>query len=379
MLTAEGCRTRRARLWEALQEKPDCIVLSSPRHLVYFANFYASPFVYSSQNAAALLILTADGRSTLIADNVAKRFAEASHVDEVVQADWYDGRHSAGSRDGSIQTAAVEKLKQLGRGRVGYERDTPYLPLAQAGMEPVRISCGTVAHLQRQKDPDEMELMRRSIGAGEAGHKAAIEGIKPGMTELQAYQLVANAAMEAVGEQVIVYGDFASGPNAEKGGGAPTDRVIEKDDLFILDYSVVVRGYRGDFTNTFVVDGGKADPRCKKMADACLEAMSAAEKMLGPGVACKDVDARARETLLSHDPSFTLRHHVGHGLGLGHPDPPYIVPESSETLMEGDVVTIEPGQYHPGVGGMRFERNYLITADGYENLTHHFLGLEPHA
>jgi Xaa-Pro aminopeptidase len=63
---------------------------------------------------------------------------------------------------------------------------------------------------------------------------------------------------------------------------------------------------------------------------------------------------------------------------LGHPDPPYIVPESNETLMEGDIVTIEPGQYHAGLGGMRFERNYLITADGYETLTHHFLGLEPH-
>src|SRR5262245_7386170 len=132
MLTAEGCRSRRARLWEALPEKPDCIVLSAPRNLTYFANFYASPFVYSSQNLSALLIVTADGGSILVADNVARRFAEASHVDEVVQVDWYDGRHSAGSRNGAIQVAAVEKLKQLGGGRIGYERDTPYWPLVES-------------------------------------------------------------------------------------------------------------------------------------------------------------------------------------------------------------------------------------------------------
>jgi Xaa-Pro aminopeptidase len=377
MLTAEGCRNRRARLWEALPEKPDCIVLSSPRHLVYFADFYPSPFLYSSQNSTALLILTPDGGGTLVADNVAKRFAEAAHVDEAITPSWYDGKHSAGSREGVVQKAVVDKLKQLDARRFGYERNTPHWVLTQGPTEPVRISCSVLADLQRRKDADEMELMRKSIRAGEAGHKAAVAGIQPGMTELQAYHLVADAAMEAIGEQAIVYGDFASGANAERGGGGPTDRVIEKDDLFILDYSVIVRGYRGDFTNTFVVAGGKAESRVKEMERACLEAMSAAEKLLRSGAACRDVDAAGRGTLLAHDSSFTLRHHMGHGIGLGHPDPPYIVPESNETLVVGDVVTLEPGQYHPGVGGMRFERNYLITEDGYENLTHHFLGLEP--
>ena len=66
--------------------------------------------------------------------------------------------------------------------------------------------------------------------------------------------------------------------------------------------------------------------------------------------------------------------HSGHGLGLGHPEPPYLVPESTETLQSGDVVALEPGLYVPGVGGMRFERNYLIT-DGHETLTRHRLGL----
>jgi Xaa-Pro dipeptidase len=72
-------------------------------------------------------------------------------------------------------------------------------------------------------------------------------------------------------------------------------------------------------------------------------------------------------------PYFT--HHAGHGIGLSHPEPPFIVPESSETLVAGDVVTLEPGLYLSGVGGMRFERNYLVTQEGYELLSEHHLGL----
>ena len=64
-------------------------------------------------------------------------------------------------------------------------------------------------------------------------------------------------------------------------------------------------------------------------------------------------------------------------MGLGHPDPPYLVPQSTETLIAGDIVTLEPGLYVSGIGGMRFERNYLITDNGYELLTHHALGLTP--
>jgi len=71
--------------------------------------------------------------------------------------------------------------------------------------------------------------------------------------------------------------------------------------------------------------------------------------------------------------------HTGHGLGLGHPEPPYLVPESIETLQAHDVVALEPGLFLPAVGGMRFERNYLITDCGHEMLTRHQLGLTPRA
>jgi Xaa-Pro aminopeptidase len=77
---------------------------------------------------------------------------------------------------------------------------------------------------------------------------------------------------------------------------------------------------------------------------------------------------------LKLDHAFTS--HSGHGLGLGHPEPPYFVPESDETLVAGDVVALEPGLYIEGVGGMRYERNYLITPDGFETLSNHALRIE---
>jgi len=99
--------------------------------------------------------------------------------------------------------------------------------------------------------------------------------------------------------------------------------------------------------------------------------MEAGEKSLRAGVPCREVyfavhNEFARRELAEHFP-----HHAGHGIGLGHPEPPFLVPESSETLLEGDIVTLEPGVYVPGVAGMRYERNYLITVDGYELLSDH--------
>jgi Xaa-Pro aminopeptidase len=83
------------------------------------------------------------------------------------------------------------------------------------------------------------------------------------------------------------------------------------------------------------------------------------------------VHAAVRDKLAERHLAEYFPHHAGHGVGLGHPEAPFIVPESSETLAAGDVVTLEPGVYLPGTAGMRYERNYLITETGYENLSDH--------
>ncbi len=380
MLIAEGCAARRKRLWEALPATCDLLVLGDPSHLIYFAGYVPSPFVFRTVESGALLLLE-PGRSTLVADDMVKGFLEKAFVDERVAPAWYDGRHSAPYRQGQLIDSALGRLSKMPGRRVGIEMAgvpsgvVEGLRAARPGLELVDIGP-LIRPLRRSKDPDEVETLRRSMRAGEAAQAAALAEVRPGMSELDACLIVHRAAADAAGEPVIVYGDFASGPRCYRDKGGPaTAREIEPSDLLLLDFSVVVSGYRGDFTNTFAV-GGAPTARQREMFEACLDALRAGESRLKPGTAGRDVDAAVRGhfATLGLDHAFTS--HSGHGLGLGHPEPPYFVPESTDTLVEGDVVALEPGLYIDGVGGMRYEGNYLITADGYETLSNHELRIE---
>jgi Xaa-Pro dipeptidase len=379
MLTVQGCRDRRTRLWAAFEEKPDWILLSEPRHLMYFANYSASPFTFRSQNASALLILGPDDQTVLLADNMLGTFAEKAHVSDVIAPRWYEGQGTAPDRQAVLVGAAIDAMRARRGSRIGFDEAVPaevclHLREARSGL--ARTALGPIAgRLMRRKDPDEIALFRRSARAIDAGFTGAADRIRPGMTELQAYGAVHDLAREAAGEAVLVYGDFVSGPRTLEKGGPPSSRRLEPGDLFLLDYSVVVHGYRGDFANTWTV-GGAPTPQQRELAGACLEAMRAGEARLKPDMDARSVDAAVREVFAGRGVLEHFPHHTGHGLGLGHPDPPYLTRESTETLMEGDILTLEPGLYVEGVGGMRFERNYLITRTGYEVLSRHHLGLE---
>jgi len=143
--------------------------------------------------------------------------------------------------------------------------------------------------------------------------------------------------------------------------------------MLILDFSVAMDCYRSDFTNTIAV-GGATDEQVMlfKLVEA---AMQAGEETLQAGAAAKDVYAATAEPLRESGYGDTWTSHAGHGLGLGHPEPPVIVPESSDTLLSGDVVTLEPALYVEGIGGIRIEHNYLITEEGYERLSNHHICL----
>lgn len=381
MLTPDGCRARRKRLFDALDPRPDWIVVSDPRHVAYLANYCASPFVFRSQDAGAILLLSRDGAAVLIGDNLCEPFAAEAFADERVLPVWYRCVEPAGRRGAFLAGNAAERLGNCAGSIFGYEpsatpaaiidalrRDRPSAKLVD--VEPAIFSQ------RRAKDPDEIATLKLSMTAAEAGHAAAVRRVKPGMSELDAYRVVCEAVYEKAGAQRVVYGDFASGPRTVQGGGPPTDRWIEPNDLFLLDFSVIVGGYRCDFANTFVVDGGQATGEQKRLYAACQAAMAAGEALLRSGVACRDVHQTVCDVFAAQGLLKSFPHHTGHGIGLGHPEPPFFIPGSDEILASGDVVTLEPGQYVQGVGGMRIERNYLITPGGHELLSRHVIGLE---
>lgn len=379
MLTPQGCAGRRRRLWQAQSETCDALILSDPGSLAAFASFYANPVRFQAMNARGLLVLTPD-HATLIADNQCRVYAEQAHVDEIVAPIFYQGKASAPHREGLLVRAALEHLAGKGWKRIGIEAATAPAGLidglrgqGQAG-ELVDLDPAVRA-LRRAKDPDEVATLQKSMDAIAAGMEAA-RGLAPGMTEFDAFSHIYRACCANAGDLWPIYGDFASssGGSIARRGGPPTSRTIAAGDLFILDYSIIVQGYRGDFANTYAVGRSPTDEQ-QKLADACIGAIAVGESMLKPGVPAREIDAAIRATLDERGRPGSFSSHCGHGIGLNHLEPPFVVPESSDTLEAGNVVTLEPGQYVEGIGGMRFERNYLITADGFELLSHHRLGL----
>jgi Xaa-Pro aminopeptidase len=344
---------------------------------MYFANFHASPFTFRTQNASALVVLGPDGTSTLITDNMLKTFADKAHVDERLVLDWYNGVASAPERQGVLVNAGKDAMKSRPGACIGFDQMVPselclHLAESRRGFRGVHVNRAAL-QLMRRKDPDEVAVLRRAIDAMEAAFTRAGQDVHAGMTEMDVYARVGAVVNDRLGEQALVYGDFASGSRTLEKGGPPTMRRIEKGELFLLDYSVVFYGYRADFTNTWAVDG-EPSPRQRELAGYCLEAMKAGEEVLKPGTRARSVDAELRRVFTSRNVIQFFPHHSGHGLGLGHPDPPYFTRESSDVIVEGDVVALEPGLYESGVGGMRFERNYLISATGFELLTRHRVG-----
>lgn len=392
MLTKEGCQKRRERLWGNVPEHLEWLLIADPRHVQYLSNFMVQPLSFSL-GERCLLLLERDRGATLLGDNFSVRSAAAeAHVDHEVIEPWYDHKHSVINRDHALFNAVKQVSERL-YGRSG-SVEAEWLPVGAwevlasdreshsvSGESDKKNKCSTsldlgttLRSMRRSKDPDEIELMKVCMKAGAAGQARAREVIREGISEFEIYREVQKAAIAAAGRPGLVYGDFrACTPTSPKQGGLPTDYKLQAGDLFVLDYSVVLCGYRSDFTNTFAVT--EPTEGQKELFAICQAGMKAGEETLKAGVSCAEVYKKVKQPYLDAGKGDVFTHHAGHGLGLGHPEAPILVPESTDTLQAGDVVTLEPGAYEEGTGGMRIEHNYLITETGYERLSQHEIAL----
>ena len=380
MLTAQGCLARRERLWGVLPEQIEWVLIADPRHVHYFSNFWINPLSFSS-GERAFLVLERGSNTILIGDNFALRSAFSEPVvDEEVVGKWYDHKHSVVNRTDLLASTLGGLTDRLANRQGLIEKSSFPLgaleSLALTPSEPlVEEDLGSVIRvLRRKKESDEVALLGECLLAAEAGHARALEIVRPGITEFDVYQEVQAAVLGATGQPALVYGDFRAATAARpKVGGLPTNYTLQEGDLFILDFSVVLDGYRGDTTNTIHV-GGKPSESQLELFAVCCSALQKGEGALVPGTTASgvfDIVSSQLETA-DHGP---LVHHAGHGIGLAHPEPPILVPESEDELVLGDVVTLEPGLYVKGIGGIRLEHNYLITENGFQRLSDHFLSL----
>lgn len=264
-----------------------------------------------------------------------------------------------------MQTLSEFKVKNL-----AIEEDklavTHYLKLGESGVKLVR----TNRLLMRQravKDEDEIALMRRVARIAACAFESIVPLIHAGMTEAQVAALLAMAMRER-GAQQLVRGHFvvASGPRGASPHGVFSDRIICDGDLITLDFGGILDGYVSDMSRTVAV--GRVLGELRKAYDVVLEANKLALKSVSPGISGAEINAIACRYIEENGFGRYIAHAIGHGIGLELHEYPALNSQSDEPLKPGMVITIEPGIYIPGVGGVRIE-DIVVVGDGGEVLT----------
>ena len=224
-----------------------------------------------------------------------------------------------------------------------------------------------VNELRRAKNCEEKAKILEAQSIAEKAFDHVLGFIKEGVTEREV-ALTLDFFMLKNGAEAISFETIAvSGKNSSMPHGVPGDKKIEKGDFLTLDFGAVVDGYHSDMTRTIAI--GEVSSKQAEIYETVLKAQLASLEVLKAGVSCKDADAAARDIIVSAGYGEFFGHGTGHGVGIEIHEQPRLSPKSTQTLIAGDVVTVEPGIYLPGEFGVRIEDMAFITENGFENLT----------
>jgi Xaa-Pro aminopeptidase len=313
------------------------------------------------------------------------------------------------SADASVVALLVNNLEEAAATSSGADRVFPYLGIALAERSPVEeryaaalaqalveLAVGgvvaveaatlpwlvaealksrgtTLVAVDRELDlarstktAAEIERLRFCASLTDAGQRAALEGTRPGRSELEIWAEVRLAMEEIVGERVPVAGDLTSGvANTGAISGWPTDRIVQEGEPILCDLGPRAHGYWGDSCNTIFV--GEPGREFMKLYTTTQRSIEVIRETLRPGITAAEFDRGVRAVF--EDAGVNNPLHTGHGIGTGVHEWPRIVPDQDVVLREGMVLMLEPGAYDPEHGGVRLEWMYLVTATGNEVLS----------
>lgn len=313
--------------------------------------FYLTGF--DSSNAAVLV--RPEGEATLYTDFRYAESAEAVRGVEVVMT----------------KRTMMSDLADRLSGKVQFEADVlPYLEWQRLAGGKVELvpTRGIVDAVRAIKDEDEVKKLRKAARIADRALEALTAETWVGRSEREiAWRLRelahAHGAQEQSFDSIV-----ASGPRGSQPHAHPTDALVERGTLVTVDWGVRVEGYNSDCTRTFST-GGHPPEKLREAYAVCLDAQKKAVAGIRAGLTGVEADALAREPIAAAGFGENFGHGLGHGVGLAVHEAPRLSTESDDTLEPGHCVTIEPGIYLPGLGGVRIEDMAIVREDGTDVLT----------
>jgi Xaa-Pro aminopeptidase len=271
------------------------------------------------------------------------------------------------------QLAKRSLMADLGErlsGRVQFEADVlPYLEWQRLGAGKAKLepTSGVVDALRAIKSDEEVAALVRAARIADRALEALTAETWVGRSERElAWRLRelchAHGADDQAFDSIVASGTNGSLPHAH-----PTDQIIERGTLVTVDWGVRVQGYFSDCTRTFST--GDLPGQLREIYEVCLDAQKTSVAGIKPGMTGVEADALARDPITAAGYGDNFGHGLGHGVGLAVHEAPRLSTESTDTLEVGHAVTIEPGIYLPGLGGVRIEDMAIVQEDGVDVLT----------
>ncbi len=349
---------RRDRLAACLVDRGlDAFLVSDLVNVRYLTGFTGSN--------AALLVFAGDTPPVLATDSRYRTQAARQAPELHTAIERACGRH------------LLQRALTAGAGRIGFESHVVTVDGFDAlsreltdhrGAELVRAS-GAVETLREVKDAGEVALLRLACEAADAALTAMVEGggLRPGRTERAVARELEALMLEHGADGPSFETIVAAGENSAVPHHRPTDAVLEGGDFVKIDFGALVGGYHSDMTRTFVL--GEAAAWQREIYAVVSTAQQAGVQALAQGASLCGVDGAARQVIADAGYGEHFGHGLGHGVGLQIHEAPGINAAAAGTLRAGSVVTVEPGVYLAGRGGVRIEDTLVVGACGPELLT----------
>jgi len=252
--------------------------------------------------------------------------------------------------DDEVTVRSFEKLK----------KDIPGVDFSPLNGAPEKV--------RRIKDEKELKCIEEACDISCRAFEQFLPRIKPGMTEKQLQLMLDYTMLELGGEALAFNTIVASGVNGSLPHAIPSDKKVEKGEMITFDFGAKKGGYCADMTRT--VSLGQPSPEMKKIYDTVLRAQEACEQALFPGKVCKDIDTIAHEIIDAAGYKGRFGHGLGHSVGIDIHEEPRLSQLCEDKLEPGVTMTVEPGIYVPGLGGVRIEDTCVITENGWHSFVY---------